>query len=105
MSNESVARAVVVLPPADVTLVESPACHFCADAEDVIVELSGEFDLHVRRVPTQSVEGMELMQEFGAAMSPLVLLDGEYVTAGRLSRGKVRKMLETRLARLEGSQR
>ena len=37
------------------------------------------------------------MQTHGAAMSPLVLLDGAYVSAGRLPRGKLRKLLAARV--------
>lgn len=105
MTTDTDAKVAAVLPPADVTLVKSPACHFCADAEDVLAEVSRDFELSIRRVATQSPEGMALVQDFGAAMSPLVLLDGEYVSAGRLPRGKLRKLLEARLARLEGSPR
>jgi hypothetical protein len=38
------------------------------------------------------------MQAHGAAMSPLVLLDGEFISAGRLPRGKLRKLLAAREA-------
>lgn len=94
-----------VAESADVTLVTSPACHFCADAEDALAELSTEFDLRISRIDTRSPEGMTLVQEYGAAMSPLVLLDGEYVSAGRLPRGKVRKLLEARADRVDGALR
>jgi hypothetical protein len=43
---------------------------------------------------------MNLAQIHGAAMSPLVLLDGEFVSAGRLPRNKIRKMLAHRADRL-----
>jgi hypothetical protein len=48
---------------------------------------------------------MAMVQDFGAAMSPLVLLDGAFVSAGRLSRGKLRKLLEARLDRSAVSSR
>ena len=94
-----------VAAPADVLLVTSPACHFCADAEDALAELSKEFDLRISRIDARSPEGMALVQEYGAAMSPLVLLDGEYVSAGRLPRGKVRKLLEARADGVDGALR
>jgi glutaredoxin len=105
MTTETDVRSAVTSPPANVTLVKSPACHFCADAEDVLAELSTEFELLIHRVPTQSAEGLALVQDFGAAMSPLVLLDGAFVSDGRLPRGKLRTLLEARLTRLAGTSR
>jgi glutaredoxin len=105
MTTDTDAKVVAMLPPADVTLVKSPACHFCADAEDVLAAVSHDFELSIRRVDTRSPEGMAMVQDFGAAMSPLVLLDGAFVSAGRLSRGKLRKLLEARLDRSAVSSR
>lgn len=82
--------------PARITVVESPACHFCHDAQDALFELSLEYPLVVETVDIRSAEGSALMQEHGAAMSPLVLLNGQFVSAGRLPRGKLRKLLGTR---------
>lgn len=78
----------------EVTIVASPGCHFCADAESAIAEIARQHPLRVRRVEITSSEGSGLIQEFGAAMSPLVLLDGEFVSAGRLSRGRLRNVLD-----------
>jgi glutaredoxin len=86
--------------PGAVTLVVSPGCHFCRDAQDVLDELSREFPMVVTRVDLRSPAGMNLAQIHGAAMSPLVLLDGEFVSAGRLPRNKIRKMLAHRADRL-----
>lgn len=83
-------------PPAAVTLVESAACHFCADAKDALYEISMDFPIVVEIVDVRSPEGRALMQEHGAAMSPLVLLEGRFVSAGRLPRGKLRKLLADR---------
>ena len=79
--------------PAAVTIVVSSGCHFCRDAEDVLDELGQEFPLVVTRVDLRSPAGMHLAQSHGAAMSPLVLLDGVFVSAGRLPRNKIRTML------------
>lgn len=79
--------------PAHITVVDSAGCHFCADADTALTELAHEFNLDVVHVPMTSEPGMQLMQDHGAGMSPLVLLDGRFVSAGRLSRGRLRTML------------
>ncbi|MDP1877455.1 MAG: thioredoxin family protein [Actinomycetota bacterium] len=82
----------------EVTIVASSGCHFCADAESAIAEIAREHPLHVTRVRFTSPEGSGLIQQFGASMSPLVLLDGEYVSSGRLPRGRLRKLLAEKAA-------
>lgn len=81
---------------ARVTLVESPACHFCHDARAALEEIAAHYPLDVEALDVRSPEGSALMQAHGAAMSPLVLLDGRFVSAGRLPRGKLRKLLAAR---------
>lgn len=86
--------------PAQVTIVVSSGCHFCHDAEAALAELGGEFPLVVTRVDLRSPMGGDLAQRHGAAMSPLVLLDGEFVSSGRLPRNKIRRMLAQRADRV-----
>ncbi len=83
-------------PRPRITLVESPACHFCQDARQAIDEIGREHPLELEIRDVRSTEGASLMQIHRAAMSPLVLLDGEFVSSGRLSRGKLRKLLSAR---------
>lgn len=93
-------RSALIDPgPAQVTIVVSPGCHFCHDAEAVLGDLSREFPLAVTRVDLRSPLGMDLAQSHGAAMSPLVLLDSAFVSAGRLPRNKLRKLLTQRADR------
>ncbi|WP_228489265.1 glutaredoxin family protein [Raineyella fluvialis] len=79
-----------------VTIVESEACHVCAEANTVLADLGGEFPLAVERIDARSREGAALLQELRAAMTPLVLLDGAYVSSGRLSRRRLRRLLRAR---------
>lgn len=79
--------------PASITVVDSVGCHFCADADTAIEQLANEFALTVEHVPMASAAGLNLMADHGAGMSPLVLLDGSFVSAGRLPRGRLRSML------------
>lgn len=97
---DSSSSALMGLSPAQVTLVVSSGCHFCHDAEDALHELGGEFPLDVTRVDLRSPMGTDLAQRHGAAMSPLVLLDGAFVSAGRLPRNKLRKLLAQRRVRV-----
>jgi glutaredoxin len=87
------------LGPAQVTLVVSSGCHFCHDAEDALDELGGEFPGGDAGRSAQP-DGHGLAQRHGAAMSPLVLLDGAFVSAGRLPRNKLRKLLAQRRVRV-----
>lgn len=79
-----------------VTVVEAPACHFCHDARQALDEMAATYPLRIEVLDVRRPEGLALMQEHRAGMSPLVLLDGRYVSAGRLPRGKLRKLLEAR---------
>ena len=81
---------------ATVTLVESPACHFCQDAHEALREIGRDFAFDITTLDVRSATGSALMQEHGAAMSPLVLLDGQFVSSGRLPRGKLRALLAAR---------
>jgi hypothetical protein len=79
-----------------VTVVESPACHFCADAHQVFAELVDCYPLVVDSVDAGSDAGRLLMARHRAAMSPLVLLDGAFFSHGRLPRRKLSKVLADR---------
>ena len=81
--------------PVRVTVVESPACHYCADAHQVLAELAATFPLVVDTLDARSDAGRLLMAKHRAAMSPLVLLDGAFFSHGRLPRRKLTKVLTT----------
>lgn len=85
-----------VPPPLVVTVVNAPACHFCADAEQALGELARDYPLTVRTLEVASPEGQKLVAKHRAAMAPLVLLDGQYFSSGRLPRKKLLKELKAR---------
>ncbi|WP_448059223.1 glutaredoxin [Cellulomonas hominis] len=95
MSSETVPPAAVA-PTVTVTVVHAPACHFCEDAEAGLAELAARFALDVRVVGIESPEGQRLVAVHRPAMNPLVLVDGEYFSSGRLPRKKLVKLLERR---------
>ncbi len=79
----------------EVTVVESPSCHFCTDAHQALDQLAA--DGHPFRVVTLDVReaaGQELMRRHGAGMSPLVLVNGAYFSQGRLPRRKLTKLFQ-----------
>lgn len=85
-------------PPATmrVTVVESEACHLC---EDALMALDGfaqahEFALDV--VDIRSQTGQALVQRHRPSLTPLVLVDGEFFSQGRLPRRKFAKLLGQR---------
>jgi len=85
--------------PVAVTLVTSPACHFCDDAHRALGDLATTYALDITAVAIDSREGQALTATHRPPMSPLVLVDGEYFSAGRLPRRKLTKLLEERRAR------
>jgi glutaredoxin len=87
--------------PAQITLVTSTGCHFCRDAEEALDELAAEYPLVITSLDLRSPQGGALAQRHRAAMSPLVLLDGVFVSSGRLPRGKLRALLSARARETE----
>lgn len=83
-------------PPARITVVTAPACHFCRDALDALDDLGRDFRLQIVELDARTADGSALMQRHRAAMSPLVLLDDVFLSAGRLPRNKLRKHLAAR---------
>ena len=79
-----------------VTVVHAPACHYCQDAQDALRELATGVDLDVRVVELESAQGADLVARHRPAMNPLVLVDGQYFSSGRLPRKKLRALLERR---------
>lgn len=81
---------------AEITIVESSGCHFCVDAHEVLDELSQQYPLRVITLDVHTDRGRDLMASHRAALSPLVLLDGEFFSHGRLPRRKLAKVLARR---------
>jgi hypothetical protein len=84
--------------PIVVTLVDAPACHLCGDAKSTLAVLAQSYSIVLDVLPIGSERGRRLMNRHRSPMSPLVLLDGQYFSAGRLPRSK----LERRLTEAQG---
>jgi hypothetical protein len=81
-----------------VTVVRTYACHLCEDATAALDELAGRYPLRVRLVDAATPEGTALVRRHRAAMFPLVLIDGQFFSAGRLPRRKLCRLLDGRAA-------
>ena len=86
------------MPITTITLVNAPACHFCADAQDALTDVAREHPIAIEVVQADSDTGRALIAAHRPAMFPLVLLDGEPFSAGRLPRRKLAALLTTRAA-------
>ena len=86
---------------ARITVVPSLACHFCDDADRALAELASTYVFDVERVPVESPEGGRLVAVHRPALTPLVLVDGEFFSAGRLPRKKLTRLLAARAATVQ----
>lgn len=78
----------------EVVLLTKEDCEFCGQAKAVLDWIGTEFDLRVREVRLESPEGRRLAAESGAPFPPVVFLNGEAFSYGRLSERKLRKAIE-----------
>ena len=77
----------------EVLLLTKEDCHFCEQAKEVLARLGGDYDLRVREVALESEEGRSLALRSGAPFPPVIFLDDEPFSYGRLSERKLRKAL------------
>lgn len=83
--------------PVQVTIVEAPGCHLCTDAHDALAQLAADgLPIQVTTLDLRDPAGASLLRHHGAGMSPLVLLDGEFFSQGRLPRRKLARLLHER---------
>ncbi|WP_062463886.1 glutaredoxin family protein [Demequina soli] len=83
------------MPPAPaLTLVRTATCHLCDDAQDVLDTLRRDGRIQVITLDVESPVGRALLAEHRPALYPLVLVDNEFFSAGRLPRKKLARLLE-----------
>lgn len=80
--------------PIEVVLVEAAACHLCEDARRTLEDASREHPLAVRSVDIASPEGRVIVRDHRAPMPPIVIVNGQLLGWGRLSRGRLRRRLD-----------
>lgn len=86
-------------PLAHLTVVPTEACHLCEQAERTLTDLREDFPFTVESLALDSVDGRRLVAQHRPAMAPLVLVDGQFFSAGRLSRRRLAALLQARSLR------
>jgi glutaredoxin len=79
-----------------VTVVTARACHYCEDALTALAEFGQAYPLTVTELAADSRDGQALLSRHGTGMFPLVLVDEEFFSAGRLPRRKLARLLAAR---------
>ena len=94
--NEIPASAPPTAPTevVNVTLVTTPACHFCDDAHERLDALDRAGLLRLTTVPAESPHGLALIAEHHPGMFPLTLVAGRYFHDGRIPRGKLARLVD-----------
>ncbi|HET8595105.1 MAG TPA: hypothetical protein VFM07_07655 [Intrasporangium sp.] len=77
-----------------VTLVHTENCHLCSEAIATLTAHEAQGQVRLRLLPADSPEGGRLLELHRPALFPLVTLDGEFFSAGRLPRRKLARRLE-----------
>ena len=78
----------------NVTLVTTPACHFCDDAHERLDALDRALLLRLTTIPAESPHGRALIAEHRPRMFPLTLVAGRYFHDGRIPRGKLARLVD-----------
>ena len=83
--------------PLRATLVTAPECHLCEHARQVLSRLQRAWPLVVDEVGWSSAEGQTLVRRDGVPFPPALYVGGELHGYGRLSEGRLRRLLERRV--------
>jgi hypothetical protein len=79
-----------------VTLVHTENCHLCSEAIAALSALEAEDRLRLRLLAADSAEAGRLLERHRPALFPLVTIDDDFFSAGRLPRRKLARRLEER---------
>lgn len=77
----------------EIVLLTKEDCHFCEQAKKILDRLGAEYPLRVREVALDSSEGHALAARSGAPFPPVLFVDGQVFSYGRLSERKLRQRL------------
>lgn len=80
----------------EITVVHNAGCHYCDDAHSALAEIATQQQIHVRYMDADSPEGTQLLAHHRAPMLPLVLVDGQFFSYGRLPRRKLVALLQNK---------
>ena len=85
--------------PPSVTLLVTTGCQYCEDARAELTARADRGELELDIVSVESAYGRVLQTTHRPAMVPLVLIDGERFSVGRLPRRKLDRSIARRRAR------
>ena len=77
----------------EIVVLTKGDCDLCEHAKATLGRLGAEFTLDVREVSLDSDEGAELARDANAPFPPVVFVNREAFSYGRLSERKLRKFL------------
>ena len=75
------------------TLVTAPSCHLCERGRLVSSSIAAEYGLELEEVDWFSPEGERLVRSGAPAFPPALFLDADLQQYGRLSEGRLRRLL------------
>ena len=81
----------------EITIVTTEDCTFCEQAKQMLARVAADAHVEVREVPLDSPEGRQITATIAAPFPPVVLLDGDAFSYGRLSERRLRKALAGRV--------
>lgn len=79
-----------------VTLVTASACHLCGHAREILTRISRTWPVALSEVQWASPDGQQLVRRDGVPFPPALYIDGALVGYGRVSEGRLRRILERR---------
>lgn len=90
---------MTVDPSPHVTMIRTPACHFCHEAGETLGALALAGAIRLTIMESSSAEAQALIAHHRPALAPLVLLDEQFFSSGRLPKRKLARTLgELRMA-------
>jgi alkyl hydroperoxide reductase subunit AhpF len=81
-----------------ITVVRAPACHLCDDVQEALARAGAHSPFRFELIDADSSAGIELVRCYRPAAFPLILVNGEFFSQGRLSRGKLQALLDAQPA-------
>lgn len=87
----------------EVTLLTQENCAFCEQAKEVLSRLSDEYPISVRELDLATPEGQKLAWQGGVMFPPGIFIGDEPFSYGRPSEKKLRRELDRRGVRPDGS--
>ena len=83
----------------EVLILTQQGCRSCDTAKTLLERLAREYPLAVSTLAIDSPEGQTLAQQGGILFPPGIFIDGAPLSYGRPSEGRLRREIESRLAK------